>query len=118
MGVVLVVNSQASILSHLFPMKVRACDITQAIIDYYFPETKSANEPPLYYFDLGNVFKSIQNGIDKEIVVPAAPTGKLSSTRFVVSGDVQEASYEKWVKIGRASCRERVKVSVVVGTGE
>jgi len=98
-GVVLEINSQASIRSHLFPMEGRARDIPKAIIDYYFPETKSANEPPLYYFDLGNVFKSIQNGIDKEIVVPAAPTGKLSSTRFVVSGDVQEASYEKWVRI-------------------
>src|SRR5690625_4793003 len=98
-GVVLEINSQASIRSHLFPMEGRARDIPKAIIDYYFPETKSVNEPPLYYFDLGNVFKSIQNGIDKEIVVPAAPTGKLSSTRFVVSGDVQEASYEKWVRI-------------------
>lgn len=97
-GVVLEVNSIPSIRTHLFPMKGKARDIPKAIIDYYFPETKTNRKNPYYYFDIQPVFDSFQNRLAQEILIPPAPSGDLAATRFIVSGRIIGVKYERWIK--------------------
>lgn len=96
-GVVLEINSIPSIRTHLFPMKGIARDIPKAIVDYYFPETKSNNTEPYYYFDIQHVFDTFQNRLANEIIIPSIPSGDLASTRFVVSGRIIGVNYEEWI---------------------
>ncbi|WP_029267426.1 acylphosphatase, partial [Virgibacillus alimentarius] len=96
-GVVLEINTQASIRSHLFPMEGKARDIPKEIIDYYFPETAIKNKRPLYFFDFKNIYDSFRRGLAKEYVVPEMPSTDVTSTRFEVSGELRGVNYEKWI---------------------
>lgn len=99
-GVVLEMNSVPSIRNHLFPNEGQARDIPKAIIDYYFPETKSFSylDKCLYYFDFRSVFEAFQLGIADEITVPNVPRGDLSETAFTVSGKILGVNYDKWLR--------------------
>src|SRR5690625_2520978 len=89
-SVVLEINTQPSIRTHLFPMEGYARDIPKAIIDYYFTETKNNNVKSFLYFDMKNVFKLFQSGVAKEIIIPDHPTGELSSFCMKISGDISK----------------------------
>lgn len=95
---VLEINTQASIRTHLFPMKGTARDVPKKIIDYYFPETKDIPIQDSIYFDMEPIFESFKNGLIKEYELPNIPSGEIEKTRFVVSGIVQGVNYGKWVR--------------------
>ncbi|MDO6451793.1 acylphosphatase [Oceanobacillus profundus] len=99
-GVVIEVNTQPSIRTHLFPMEGQARDVPKKIIDYYFPETISnkLDNQPLYYFDIQNVFETFRSGIIKEITIPNVPKGELMATRFRLTGKLRGVNYENWVQ--------------------
>jgi len=99
-GVILEVNSRPHITAHLYPWKGKARDIPKAIIDYYFPETVTNNDDnqPKFYFDFKSVFDAFQSGYAKEITIPDIPSGTLTATRFIVSGNIKGVNYEKWVR--------------------
>lgn len=97
-AVILEINTQASIRSHLYPMEGKARNIPKEIIDYYFPETKANYNQPLIYFDFEPVWESFQKGLAKEYVLPNVPQGQIETVRFIVSGDVQRVNYGKWVR--------------------
>lgn len=99
-AIVIEVNTQPSIRTHLFPMEGQARDIPKKIIDYYFPETKETNieQSTNYYFDIETVFETFQSGIIKEIRIPNIPKGELEITRFRLSGKLRNVKYENWVQ--------------------
>lgn len=123
-GSIIEINTQASINSHLFPMEGKARDISKALIDLYFPETKSSIDlsKPLYFFEYQNVFETFQNGYAKEYIIPPYPTSEVASTRFIVEGKIHEVGYEEWVRRqarilklnGYVKMLKSMKLSVVV----
>lgn len=97
-AVVLEVNTQASIRSHLFPMKGKARDVPGKIIDFYFPETKGVQSNDKVYFDFAPVWSSFQTGKVQEYTMPKIPTEIISQTRFIVNGKVKNVNYGAWVR--------------------
>src|SRR5699024_9229645 len=99
-GYVIEVNSRPQIRSHIFPNRGQARDVTKAVIDYYFPETKGINtrKKPYFYFDFKSIHEAFQSNFCKEFTVPKAPQGELASTRFRLTGVLQGVNYEKWVR--------------------
>jgi|SRR5690625_4849819 len=96
-AVIIEINSQASIRTHLFPMKGTARDVPKKIVDYYFPNTKSKPDVPLY-FDFGRIWSEFRKGTADEITLPNIPKGKLTLTRFIVKGRVQRVGYGAWIR--------------------
>lgn len=75
-GKILELNTRPGIGSHLFPIVGKAIDVPSAIIDYYFPETKSQSNytlESLFYFDLQIIFDSLNNGYLEEIELQPYP---------------------------------------------
>lgn len=95
-GVVIEVNSIPSIRTHLFPMKGIARDIPKAIIDYYFPETKSLSKSS-GYFEIQSVFEAFDSGIAQEITIPRLHSSDLIATRFIISGQFNARNFESWI---------------------
>lgn len=85
-SVILEINTIPSIRTHLFPVEGKARDVPKAIIDYYFPETVSNHNKPLYYFDIAPVFETFSNRTIKEVVIPDMPQGDLCSRQLKVYG--------------------------------
>src|SRR5699024_9320047 len=106
-GVVLEINTQASINSHLFPMEGKARDIPKELIDLYFPETKSkyVENAFEYTFDYSVVFKMFQQGLLKECVIPKVPIGRIEKTRFVIEGIKDIEQFIK--KIQKVALKEK-----------
>lgn len=88
-GVILEVNTRPGIGSHLFPIEGKARDIPKELIDFYFPETKTAHESinKNIYFDLQAVFDGINDGHLAEIELKPCPQKPLYAYRWKVSTD-------------------------------
>jgi D-alanine-D-alanine ligase-like ATP-grasp enzyme/acylphosphatase len=82
---VLEVNYIPSIRTHLFPMIGNARDIPKAIVDYYFPQTKQNIEEPLYYFDIGDIYKGFQNNTLQSVSIPEYPAGAQTYQYFKIN---------------------------------
>jgi len=87
-GVVLEINSRASIRSHVYPSYGKARDIPSAIIDHYFPETKSYNreEAKQLYIDYDYLFGSSLSRNAARIKLPEFPSLPIALKRYVISG--------------------------------
>lgn len=96
-AIVLELNTQASIRTHLFPMKGIARNVPKKLIDYYFPDTKSRTNIPLYY-DFGPIWSELKSGATNEITLPDLPKGDLILTRFIINGNLQRLAYGVWVR--------------------
>src|SRR5690625_2803426 len=96
-AVVIEINSRPSLRTHLFPMKGKARDVPSKLIDYYFPETQSNHECPLY-FDYGPIWDQFLKNKAQEIYIPKLPKSKLETTSFIVTGKVQHVGYARWVR--------------------
>ena len=99
-GVVLEINTQASINSHLYPMEGKARDIPKALIDLYFPETiskyeKNANR---FYFDYPTIYSLFQMNVINECTVSPVPTGDITSSRLEIQNIDDYTKYASWVK--------------------
>jgi len=98
-SVVLEVNPTADISMHIFPLKGKAQNVPEAIIDHYFPETKGlAQDRTKIYFDykeINNLFKKM---LVQEYQVTDAPPGKLYAKRYVISGKVQKIGFRNWIR--------------------
>lgn len=97
-AVVLEVNSQPAILSHMFPMIGQSRDIPKAIIDMYFPDSKADYSKPAYYFGIENMWDSFQNGVSKEYVIPDKPRGDLKACQYLITGKVAGVGFENWMR--------------------
>ena len=119
---VLELNSRPGIGAHLFPMEGNARDIPKAIIDYYFPESKSSTDKSLLYFDFDKIFNLLRSGAADEVTVPTSPKETVVSKQFIFYGKVQGVGYRKWLQRravnlrihGFAENKKRGELSVVV----
>lgn len=99
-GYVIELNTAPGIASHLFPLRGKARNIPKAIIDYYFPETISHNNPSSnkFYFDFPKIEKLLSSYFVKEIKLPNVPKEDLMFKSYSVEGVVQGVNYRCWVK--------------------
>lgn len=97
-GSVIEINSKPQIGLHLFPEKGKARDIPKAIIDYYFPETKSVKPNTAYYFDFNSFLYTLNSGAAKEVRVKKIPQINPVMKNYIVSGDLQQRSYKNWIR--------------------
>lgn len=100
-GAVIEVNSRPEVGIHLYPTHGQARDIPKAIVDYYFPETKSKKgniQSKTIYFNLKSILPLLKNGAVQEVKIPSAPQEKSYSKEFVVSGDIWSDRYKRWIK--------------------
>lgn len=117
------VNSIPAIGLHLFPCSGQARDIPGAIIDRYFPDScRYKNLNRNLYFDVKKALKPLKDGKVKEVTIAPAPSFKVKCKKILISGDVQDVGFEKWVQrqarrlnlSGFVKLREDRKLMVVV----
>lgn len=98
-AVIIEVNATADISMHLFPLKGEARNVPEYIMDYYFPDTKGiSKDRTRVYFDYSNINYVLRNKFAQELTLTNAPSGKLHTARYIVSGKVQKVGYRAWVK--------------------
>lgn len=77
-AVVIEINPTAVIGSHLFPSIGKSRHVPEAIIDYYFPETKGlACENQDLFFAYPKIKQLIRQAVVQELQVKSAPAGEL-----------------------------------------
>ena len=89
------INILSNISDYIFPLYGEPSNITESIIDLYFPETIGYDSYRLnnVYFSLENIIDSLHNQTVKIITVSPAPKEPLISKRFIVKGDVLKYNY-------------------------
>ncbi|MFD1609355.1 acylphosphatase [Oceanobacillus luteolus] len=92
---VIELNNIPSIRTHLFPLEGQARDVPKAIVDHYFPNSEANHRSPLYYFDIGDIFRGFTNNELKEVAIPNHPKGELISKHLVVSNVKNRALFMK-----------------------
>src|SRR5690625_2940773 len=97
-GAILELNSMPHITAQLFPWKGQARDIPKAIIDYYFPETKTNKYNYLYYYDFDVIWKYFRNGFANEVMIPKLPNEEVQGRLFQIKGKVTRNNFGMWVK--------------------
>lgn len=95
-GAVIEVNTRPGIGSHLYPVKGKARDIPSAIIDYYFPETKTSTNN--FYFDYKDITEILRSKKAMEVKVTQVPLQNFIIKAFQVFGRVQGVGYRKWIQ--------------------
>ncbi|WP_121638834.1 acylphosphatase [Virgibacillus sp. Bac330] len=122
---VLELNSRPNIGGGLFPMTGKGRDVSKAIVDYYFPETKAINPNVLnFYFDYNKVVDVLHRGAAKEVIIPNHPKNSISK-RMVVYGNVQGVGFRNMVykkavgkKLSGFVLNEKSKKVTIVVAGE
>ncbi|GIO23429.1 acylphosphatase [Oceanobacillus sp. J11TS1] len=98
-AVVLELNATAQIGGLLYPVKGKSRDIPAAIIDYYFPETKSiANDKSKTYFDFHDVLRPLNSRSADVTTVTPAQMGKLYAKKYTVIGNVQDIGFHRGLR--------------------
>lgn len=83
-GVVNELNTRGEIMMHIFPMEGTARDVPQAIIDYYFPNTKRKTDS--LYFEFKPIKDMFLAGLADEILIPPLPEDTLYEQKIDISG--------------------------------
>lgn len=97
-AVVIEINSQPSIRTHLFPMQGEARDVPKEIIDFYFPETIEHSISSNLYFDFDPIWDLFKKGLAKEIVIPRAPSIETCLSRFVINRVSNYSKYGEFIR--------------------
>ncbi|WP_216829901.1 acylphosphatase [Alkalihalobacterium elongatum] len=96
-AVILELNPTAQLGSLLYPMEGKGRDIPGAIIDYYFPETKSVDKTNLY-FDFKSVLQPLASKTAIEVEVTKPTLGRVYAKKYVIYGEVQIVAYHQWLR--------------------
>lgn len=74
-------------------------DLPSEILDYYFPETKMANEKKAnFYFELNTALTPLFNKTAASIKIMNAPLDYIYAKKFNVSGEVTDIRYHIWLR--------------------
>lgn len=93
------INPTAQLGGLLYPIQGKGRDIPKAIIDYYFPETKDKDTAEINaYFDLHDVLEPLQSRDATSTTVTPCPQQKLTSKKYLVSGDVHDIGYHRGLR--------------------
>src|SRR5690625_1042828 len=96
-GVVLEINSRPSLRTRLFPMEGYARDIPKKLIDYYFPQTTSNPDCPLY-FDINFVWNEFEKDKAQEIVLPKIENGNYLFNGFFFNGKFSFLTFDSRIR--------------------
>src|SRR5690625_5159978 len=97
-AVVIEINSQASIRSHLYPIYGEPRDVPSKLIDLYFPETRNIKRNDKIYFRFNKIREGFNKGIFKEYTLPAVPQNPTVFKKLVVEGNVYNVNFGSWVR--------------------
>ncbi|PYZ92545.1 hypothetical protein CR194_12815 [Salipaludibacillus keqinensis] len=98
-AVVLEVNPTAQIGSLLFPMKGKGRNIPSAIIDYYFPESKSqANKNRRTAFHFKELLLPLETRATISVDVPPPTSDKRYHKTLIVAGELNELEFKQGLK--------------------
>lgn len=97
-GVIIEINTRPGIGSHLFPIEGKARDIPKALIDYYFPETKSTKRKENVYFDLQAVFDHVTEGYVTEMTLQQVPSIELHSSKWLIDSKLEVGSLYDYLR--------------------
>jgi D-alanine-D-alanine ligase-like ATP-grasp enzyme/acylphosphatase len=98
-GKVIELNTRPGIGSHVFPIEGKARDIPKAIIDYYFPETKTDDTTDSnIYFDIGSIMNTLKERSTTRIEVPPAGFKRLTAIKYSISADFKLKQYYYWLQ--------------------
>lgn len=98
-GAVIEINTKPGIASHLYPVKGKARDIPKAIIDYYFPESRSENKlTNQIFFDYKKISSLLLSGMLSEVQLPNISLDTFKVKAFKVYGNVQNVGYRNWIR--------------------
>lgn len=97
-AVVIEINTQASIRSHLFPLTGEPRDVPKEIIDYYFPETKDKPKNMNIYFDFETIWQLFTKNRVKEYTLPTIPINNVQQKRFILTGQLYHVGFGSWVR--------------------
>ena len=93
------INPTAQLGGLLYPIQGKGRDIPKAIIDFYFPETKNKDTAEINaYFDLHDVLEPLQSRDATTTTVTPCPQQKLTSKKYLVSGDVHDIGYHRGLR--------------------
>lgn len=96
---VIEINGTADVAMHLFPVQGTPRNVPEAIIDFYFPETKGiSHNLKKMYFDYKEIKKIFLSKLAEEITITDAPKENLYTARYIVSGKVQKVGYRAWIQ--------------------
>lgn len=95
-GRVIELNTSVGLAGHLFPVEGKSRDIPNALIDYYFPDTKRLTKD--LYFDFTKVTHLLKTGNVHEVTLPVLPKGKLVKKSFIVKGKVKKVGFLSFVR--------------------
>lgn len=124
---VLEVNATADISMHVFPLVGVPRNVPAEILNFYFPETvNSIDNREKLYFDYKDVKSILRQRLAQELTIINAPRGKFHTTRFIITGKVQNVGFRNWIRReavrrglhGYTRNLENKKVVVVVGGNE
>lgn len=98
-AVVIELNPTAQIGSILFPGQGKARDVPAAIIDYYFPKSKVAQEfKSSLYLPLDDILQPLFNQATQAVTVKPAPLGELYQEHYYLRGKVNTFKYQRRLK--------------------
>ncbi|MCK0470259.1 acylphosphatase [Halalkalibacter sp. APA_J-10(15)] len=95
--VVIELNPTSQIGSLVFPLEGKSRDIPEAIIDFYFPETKNKKKSN-FFFNYKKVLLPLSTGVSSEVEVADAPLGDVYALKYKVYGRVNNVSYHQWLR--------------------
>lgn len=96
---VIELNPTSQLGGLLFPINGKSRDVPSAIIDYYFPETKSHHvDRTRTYFDFYDVLDPLQSRDAVTTTVTPAPRGRIFTKKYTVTGDVQNIGYHRGLR--------------------
>ena len=97
---VLELNPTAQIGGLLFPAAGKASDVPAAIIDYYFPETRSNLIPDKskFYYDFMDTLSPLINKTVTTSTVTPFPEGTIYAKKYTIKGDVQQIGYHRGLR--------------------
>jgi len=96
-GIILEINHNAGLGTHVFPSKGKPRDLPKLMINYYFPETKDIKRSPLY-FNYKTVLGPIKDRLVQMVVLPQLQTENIYSKKYIVTGKVQKVGYRNWIR--------------------
>lgn len=97
-AVVLEINTQASIRSHLYPVYGEPRDVPKKLIDLYFPESQREARNDKMYFQFSIIRSNFQKGIINEYTLPKIPRNLITSKKLTINLDAPDTKYIRWIR--------------------
>ncbi|MDV2583319.1 acylphosphatase [Alkalibacillus haloalkaliphilus] len=96
---VIEVNTTASFLQHIFPLKGEPINVCSKIIDYYFPETKDCLANEKIYFNYKKVSEILKDRLSQSVEITTLEAKvEPMVKRYIISGKVQGVGFREYTR--------------------